>query len=80
MLQADSKEMYETWIAALQKGIGAALQRIQSIDVEQIKKGDNSVLRYSHDIAGRHRNGPVGDNNNKIKKRYIHFVFKIHEL
>lgn len=35
MLQADSKEMYEVWISALQRGIGHAIQRVSSIDSEE---------------------------------------------
>lgn len=30
ILQADSKEMYEAWISAMQKGIGAAFQRLNT--------------------------------------------------
>ncbi|KAJ8959983.1 hypothetical protein NQ318_009418 [Aromia moschata] len=68
MLQADSKEMYDSWIAALQTGIGAALQRIRSVDMDS-HKDNNVITRYSDDIGGRHPNGQLSNiNNNKIKK------------
>ncbi|KAJ8914563.1 hypothetical protein NQ315_010027, partial [Exocentrus adspersus] len=68
MLQADSKEMYESWIVALQKGIGAAIQRTHSVDMDN-KKGENNVIRYSEDMSGRNSYGQLSNiNNNKIKK------------
>ncbi|KAJ8928248.1 hypothetical protein NQ314_019198 [Rhamnusium bicolor] len=68
MLQADSKEMYESWIVALQKGIGAAIQRNHTVDMNN-KKGDNILTRYFEDTTGINANGPVSSiNNNKIKK------------
>jgi hypothetical protein len=62
MLQADSKEMYEAWIASLQRGIGAAFQRIHSIE-----NTDNSgKLNNPNEQSG---NGSIANfNNNKIKK------------
>lgn len=61
MLQADSKEMFDAWIAALQRGIGAAFQRINSSELtDNAKRGicNNGLT-----------NSPVTNlNNNKIKK------------
>lgn len=69
MLQADTKEMYDCWITALQKGIGAAIQRIQSIDFDRLKLGDNNIT-YSNDITGRGQSRQLySDNNNRTKKR-----------
>ncbi|CAG9821937.1 unnamed protein product [Phaedon cochleariae] len=73
MLQADSKEMYDCWILALQKGIGAAIQRVQSIDFDQTKKNDSSIIRYSDYISNR----PRHDNNNRTKKRMWEQLLKI---
>ncbi|XP_017778254.1 PREDICTED: arf-GAP with coiled-coil, ANK repeat and PH domain-containing protein 2 isoform X2 [Nicrophorus vespilloides] len=46
MLQADSKEMFDAWIAALQKGIGAAIQRIHSdsMDSDDNRQSSTSAL------------------------------------
>lgn len=68
MLQADTKEMYDAWISALQNGIGAAIQRIQSIDTGSASKREPSVYSNFGDVA--YRNGPTGhDNNNRTKRR-----------
>lgn len=71
MLQADTKEMFDTWISALQHGIGAAIQRIQSIDTNHSNKRElNSYSNYD-DTSGRGKNVPSHhDNNNRTKKRY----------
>ncbi|CAG9772843.1 unnamed protein product [Ceutorhynchus assimilis] len=56
ILQADSEDMFQLWIEALQKGIGAAIQKIQSIDIQkntEINKSENSGF----------------DNNNKTKSK-----------
>lgn len=37
-MQADSKEMYDAWILALQKGIGAAIQRVNTNSIEMNDK------------------------------------------
>lgn len=51
MLQADSNEMYNAWITALQKGIGAAIQSLQadpdSNDVEETDGDDTSTSSHS---------------------------------
>ncbi|XP_045475091.1 arf-GAP with coiled-coil, ANK repeat and PH domain-containing protein 2 [Harmonia axyridis] len=64
MLQADSKEMYNAWIAALQKGIGAAIQRISTCD-----SGTDS-LSASFNLDSRNEIGKNGSvrNNTKFKK------------
>nr|XP_023025538.1 arf-GAP with coiled-coil, ANK repeat and PH domain-containing protein 2 [Leptinotarsa decemlineata] len=78
MLQADSKEMYDCWVTALQKGIGAAIQRVQSIDFDQTKKLASNFIRYSDYISDRNRSGHVsGDNNNRTKKRMWEQLLKI---
>lgn len=62
ILQADSKEMYGVWIAALQKGIGAAFQRIHSIE------NSGNYEKGSAD-GGSRRSTPISNhNNNKVKK------------
>ncbi|CAH1112565.1 unnamed protein product [Psylliodes chrysocephalus] len=77
MLQADTKEMYDCWITALQKGIGAAIQRIQSIDFDRLKLGDNNIT-YSNDITGRGQSRQLySDNNNRTKKRMWEQLLKI---
>lgn len=69
MLQADSKEMYDYWVAALQKGIGAAIQRVQSVDMDHYKKNDNNFCKHSESGALRNLNGAANkDNNNRVKK------------
>ncbi|XP_044260319.1 arf-GAP with coiled-coil, ANK repeat and PH domain-containing protein 2 isoform X1 [Tribolium madens] len=60
MLQADSKEMYEAWIGALQKGIGAAFQRIHSIE-----SSNNQSNHFNDEQSG---SAVANYNNNKIKK------------
>lgn len=70
MLQADTKEMYDAWIAALQNGIGAALQRIQSIDMDHTNKRDANVYSNFGDLTYSNKNRPAThDNNNRTKKR-----------
>ncbi|XP_050294223.1 arf-GAP with coiled-coil, ANK repeat and PH domain-containing protein 2 [Anthonomus grandis grandis] len=44
MLQADSEEMYHLWIETLQKCIGAAIQRVQSIDSQEKSSEENQYL------------------------------------
>ncbi|KAF7267981.1 hypothetical protein GWI33_018825, partial [Rhynchophorus ferrugineus] len=65
ILQADSKEMYEAWIEALQRGIGAAIQRIRSTEIENHKKiekhSSSFYTRGDHDVS-------TFNNNNKVKK------------
>ncbi|CAG9835661.1 unnamed protein product [Diabrotica balteata] len=75
MLQADTKEMCDCWVDALQKGIGAAIQRIQSIDFDQLKVGDNSITSYSNNITSKHQRH--NDNNNRTKKRMWEQLLKI---
>lgn len=61
MLQADSKEMFDTWVAALQRGIGAAFHIVNSSELS-----DNAKIgEYNNGVT----NSPVTNlNNNKIKK------------
>lgn len=65
MLQADSKEMYNAWIMALQKGIGAAIQRTSTSDL------DTNSLETSAKIDLRQvmSSGAVGKNNNFKKSK-----------
>lgn len=73
MLQADTKEMYDAWITALQNGIGAAIQRIQSMDMDHLHKRESSAYTNFGDLTYSNKNGPTSthDNNNRTKKRYI---------
>lgn len=64
ILQADSKEMYDAWIEALQKGIGAAIQRIRSSEIESHKKRENRNSSF----YGSDNDTSANNNNNKIKK------------
>lgn len=64
MLQADSKEMYDAWIAALQKGIGAAIQRISTCDSGSDSLNISSKTESRNEIG----NGAVKSNINKVKK------------
>lgn len=66
MLQADSKEMFEAWIAAMQKGIGAAFQRTHS-DISDNSKRD---LRMSDSSLNSRQssNGAIPGKSDKIKK------------
>ncbi|KAL3269781.1 hypothetical protein HHI36_008841 [Cryptolaemus montrouzieri] len=64
MLQADSKIMYDSWIEALQRGIGAAFQRISSCDSGTESLNSSSKLDSKIEIG----NGAVRNNNNKIRK------------
>ncbi|XP_056641814.1 arf-GAP with coiled-coil, ANK repeat and PH domain-containing protein 2 [Diorhabda sublineata] len=75
MLQADTKEMYDCWITALQKGIGAAIQRVQSMDFDRLKTGDDNILPYTNNISGKYQR--QGDNNNRTKKRMWEQLLKI---
>ncbi|KAK9887352.1 hypothetical protein WA026_022021 [Henosepilachna vigintioctopunctata] len=64
MLQADSKVMYDAWIAALQKGIGAAIQRISGCD-----SGTESLNSASKvDSRIEMGNYAIKNNDKKIKK------------
>ncbi|CAH0555934.1 unnamed protein product [Brassicogethes aeneus] len=65
MLQADSKDMFEAWIMALQQGIGAAIQRISSTDFGGANERNSQ--RNPLDVP-RKSNSAVVNNNNKIKK------------
>lgn len=69
MLQADTKEMYDSWITALQNGIGAAIQRIQSIDMNHANKRVPNVYSNFGDLTYSNQNGPKNENNNRTKKR-----------
>lgn len=61
MLQADSKEMFDAWITALQKGIGAAFHRINSSELT-----DNAKTGSCNN--GLTNSSVTNVNNNKIKK------------
>ncbi|VEN51383.1 unnamed protein product [Callosobruchus maculatus] len=68
MLQADSKEMYDAWITALQRGIGAAIQRVQSCDMDNHKNNVGNLHRHSNKETRRSQNGPVPRDTNKMRK------------
>lgn len=63
ILQADSKEMYKAWFQALQKGIGAAIQRVQSTEIQNHKKNEKSTF-YQTEVGDT----STFNNNNQIKK------------
>lgn len=74
MLQADSKEMYDAWIAALQQGIGAAIQRIHSVDYSSRHTKEAQPLKSNDDVSKTEHS--VATNNNKIKKiKYCNQLF-----
>lgn len=72
MLQADSKEMFDTWILAMQKGIGAAIQRINSYssDADERKQLQGVYLFPSSNENNKSNNSSaiVSDKNKKVKK------------
>lgn len=69
ILQADSEEMYHLWIEALQKGIGAAIQRVQSMELP----GDKHTEQ-----AGHMNNAPgvsgFNNNNNNSKAQKLRYI------
>ncbi|KAG5883931.1 hypothetical protein JTB14_003753 [Gonioctena quinquepunctata] len=78
ILQADSKEMYECWVTALQNGIGAAIQRVQSIDFDQFNKNpENNLIKYSNVSDEKNGRQMSSDNNNRTKKRMWEQLLKI---
>lgn len=63
MLQADSKEMYEAWISALQRGIGHAIQRVSSID------SDSSLVQFNTNMSSNRQNvDSTSVGSEKVKK------------
>lgn len=71
MLQADSKEMYDTWIDALQKGIGAAIQRIHSCEISYDRNNEKSSVardNNEHEDYDRNSRKITNNNNSRIKK------------
>lgn len=73
MLQADCKEMFDTWITALQTGIGAAIQRISSCEISYDKDSEKSSISHdsnAHEDCDRNSKKITNNNNSKlIKKR-----------
>lgn len=69
MLQADSKEMFDAWIQAMQKGIGAAIQRIHSYnsDNEETKSSSGFQLYLPNSEDNRY-SGKSVEQNSKVRK------------
>lgn len=59
MLQTDSKEMYDAWVAALQRGIGAAIQQIPS-DISMMS--NNSFMARNSDQSA------IKQDSDKLRK------------
>lgn len=57
--------MYDAWILALQKGIGAALQRVNSDSIEMDNKTHSSLSLVA---SNGNLNNESGDRGKKIKK------------
>lgn len=59
--------MYEAWIAALQKGIGAALQRVNTDSIEMDDKSQGSNVNVASN--GNLQSDPIStDKNKKLRK------------
>lgn len=74
ILQADSKEMYDAWVSSLQKGIGAALQRVNTNSIEM----DDKSQSFQSTLSVVASNGNLKhDSNEKGKKlRKVRLVRK----
>lgn len=69
MLQADSKDMFDAWILALQKGIGAAIQRINSYSSDcDEKKQIQGIHVFSTSNENNKAHNVASDKNKKVKK------------
>ncbi|KAL0268895.1 UNVERIFIED_CONTAM: hypothetical protein PYX00_010679 [Menopon gallinae] len=67
MLQADSNEMYTAWITALQQGIGAAIQSLQTdIEQEDLQRSENS-----DNISSSSHSRSESDGSEKLRKPKI---------
>lgn len=71
MLQADSKEMFDIWISALQKGIGAAIQRIHGdINNHDIRR-DSSTSTTSHSSGNDSSSSVLNKSNDNKHSKYV---------
>ncbi|ENN72674.1 hypothetical protein YQE_10772, partial [Dendroctonus ponderosae] len=75
ILQADSEEMYHLWIEALQKGIGAAIQRVQSMESPGDKRAElTGHMNSAAGVSGLNNN----NNTSKAQKlRMMEHILKI---
>lgn len=67
MLQADSKEMFDAWIQAMHRGIGAAIQRVNNDTGEFDKRSLYGGQTYSANNEDN-RSNSSDDSNKKVKK------------
>lgn len=67
MLQADSAEMYDLWITSMQKGIGAAIQRINSHNDHGVD--DRARNNRSSSMSSGKRCSITGEANNQLDNR-----------
>lgn len=61
--------MYDAWILALQKGIGAALQRVNSDSIEMDVKSHSSLALVPSNGNLKHEHRESGDRGNKKVKK-----------
>lgn len=71
-MQADSKEMYDAWISALQKGIGAALQRVNTDSIEMDDKShsfqsNNATVASNGNLKSDSESGEKGKKMRKVR-------------
>ncbi|XP_018333831.1 arf-GAP with coiled-coil, ANK repeat and PH domain-containing protein 2 [Agrilus planipennis] len=64
MLQADSKEMYDAWISAMQKGIGAAIQQTYSYN----PSNNNDSIVYSNSNFYRNSTESTSSEIDRVQK------------
>ncbi|KAF2898918.1 hypothetical protein ILUMI_07256 [Ignelater luminosus] len=76
MLQADSKEMFDIWISALQKGIGAAIQRIHGdINNHDDIRRDSSTSTTSYSSGNDSSSSVLNkSNDNKNSKMWVQLL------
>lgn len=74
VLQADSKELFDTWISALQKGIGAAIQRFHGdININDDNRRDSSTSTASTS-SGTDSQAINRSNDNKNSRLWLQLL------
>lgn len=60
--------MYDAWISALQKGIGAALQRVNTNSIEMDDKSESSMSKLSVMASNGNLKHDSDDKGKKLRK------------
>ncbi|KAF5307083.1 hypothetical protein FQR65_LT07142 [Abscondita terminalis] len=79
VLQADSKELFDAWISALQKGIGSAIQRFHGdINSYEDNRRDSGTSTASASSGNENTNTANKHSDNKNKHYSMHRMFGVH--